>query len=70
MLMGQRIQARLEKYGSAKVIEVEYALNEATQQGLVGVETRLVPVDAPPWLQLNAVRTPVSAPKSKFEPLD
>jgi hypothetical protein len=68
--MGQRLQAQLEKYGNAKVVEVEHALNEAAQQDLVGVEIRLVPVDAPPWLHLNAVRTPVIAPKPKFEPLD
>jgi len=68
--MGQRLQQQLEKYGSAKVVEVEHALNEAAQQDLIGVETRLVSVDAPPWLHLNAVRTPVIAPKPTFEPLN
>jgi hypothetical protein len=68
--MGQRLQQQLEKYGNAKVVEVEHALNEAAQQDLIGVETRLVSVDAPPWLRLNAVRTPVIAPKPTFEPLD
>jgi hypothetical protein len=67
---GQRLQEQLEKYGNAKVVDVEAALNEAAQQNLVGVETRLVSVDAPPWLHLNAVRTPVIAPKPTFEPLD
>ncbi len=67
---GQRLQEQLEKYGNAKVLDVEYALNEAAQQDLVGVETRLVSVDAPPWLHLNAARTPVIAPKPTFGPLD
>lgn len=67
---GQRLQHQLEKYGNAAVLDVEEALNEAAQQDLVGVETRLVPVDAPSWLHLNAARTPVIAPKPTFEPLD
>jgi hypothetical protein len=68
--MGQRLQAQLEKFGNAKVVEVEHALNEAAQQNLVNVSTRLVPVDAPNWLHLNAARIPVIAPKPTFEPLD
>lgn len=68
--MGQRLQQQLEKFGSAKVVEVEHALNDAAQQDLVGIETRLVSVDAPQWLHLNAARTPVIAPKPAFEPLD
>lgn len=39
-----------------------------TVSGLV--EIRLVSVDAPSWLHLNAARTPVIAPKPTFEPLD
>ncbi|MFD4171535.1 hypothetical protein ACFWSB_28065, partial [Streptomyces albidoflavus] len=62
--MGQRLQQQLEKYGNVKVVEVEHALNKAAQQDLVGVETRLVSVDAPSWLHLNAARTPVIAPRS------
>lgn len=68
--MGQRLQQQLENYGNAKVLEVEYALNEAAQQDLIDVDTRLVSVDAPPWLHLNAARTPVIAPKPTFAPLD
>jgi hypothetical protein len=68
--MGQRLQQQLEKYGSVKVVEVEHALNEAAQQDLIGIETRLVSVDAPPWLHLNAARTQVIAPKPNFAPLD
>jgi hypothetical protein len=67
--MGQRLQQQLEKYGSVKVVEIEHALNEAAQQDLVGIERRLVSVDAPPWLHLNAARTPVIAPKPTFERL-
>jgi hypothetical protein len=68
--MGQRLQGQLEKYAKAKVIDVEGALNEAAQQDLVTVKNRLVSVDAPPWLHLNAARAPVIAPKPAFEPLD
>ena len=66
----QRLQQQLEKYGTARVVEVEDALNEAAQQHLLTVEHRLVPVDAPPWLHLNAARTPVIAPKPRFDSLD
>lgn len=68
--MGQRLQEQLEKYPTAKVVEIEHALNEAAQQDLVGVEKRLVSVDAPPWLHLNAARVATIAPKPRFEPLD
>jgi hypothetical protein len=67
---GQTVQHQLEKYGGATVVEVEDALNDAAQQDLIGVEHRLVRVDAPPWLHLNPVLTPVIAPKPTFEPLD
>lgn len=65
----QRVQEQLEKYPTAKVIEIEHALDEAAQQDLVGIAHRLVSVEAPPWLHLNQVRTPVLAPKPKFEVL-
>ncbi|MBK0419921.1 hypothetical protein JD276_12855 [Leucobacter sp. CSA1] len=68
--MGRRLQEQLEKYPTAKVVDIEYALNEAAQQQLVGVERRLVSVDAPGWLHLNASRVPAVAPKPYFEPLD
>lgn len=67
--MGRRLQEQLEKYPTAKVIDIENALDEAAQQGLVGVEHQLVSVDAPDWLHLNEARMPVIAPKPKFEPL-
>ena len=68
--MGQRLQKQLERYGTAKVREVEDALNKAAQQDLLRVKHRLVSVDAPPWLHLNAARTPVLAPKPRFELLE
>ena len=68
--LGQKIQHQLERFGSVRVIEVEQALNEAAQQDLITVERRLVSVEAPPWLHVNAARTPVIAPKPIFEPLD
>lgn len=68
--MGQRITDQLIKYGNVKVVEIEHALNDAAQQDLVDVENKLISVDAPPWLHLNATRTPVLAPKPMFEALD
>jgi hypothetical protein len=56
--LGQKIQAQLVEYGSVEVVETEHALNEAARQDLVGIENRLVPVAALPWLHLNAARTP------------
>jgi hypothetical protein len=67
---GQRLQAQLERYPTAKVVEIEDALNEAAQQDLVAVEHTLVSVQAPEWLHINETRTPVIAAKPSFEPLD
>jgi hypothetical protein len=67
----QRVQEQLEKYGTAKVLDIEASLNEAAQQELIAVEHRLVSVEAPAWLHLpERKKTPVIAPKPKFEPLD
>jgi hypothetical protein len=66
----ERVQAQLEKFPTAKVIDIEGALNEAAQQSLIGVENRLVAVEAPPWLHIVEHRTPVLAPKPSFERLD
>jgi hypothetical protein len=68
--VGQRLQAQLERFGNVKVVDVTEALNEAAQQDLVGVEQRLVSVDAPSWLTLGAAQAPVIAPKPTFESLD
>lgn len=53
-----------------KVLEVEHALDEAAQQGLVDVEEKLLSVQAPPWLHMSEMQTPVIAPKPKFVSLD
>ena len=66
----QRVQQQLEKYPTAKVLEIEHALDEAAQQDLVTVDKRLVSVEAPPWLHMNEALTPVIAPKPRFERLD
>ncbi len=68
--MGQRLQAQLEKYATAKVVDIENALNDAAQQDLVGVERKLVSVDPPPWLHVNPARASLVAPKPIFEKLD
>ena len=67
---GERLQAQLEKYPTAKVVDIEAALDEAAQQNLVSIEHKLVSVEAPPWLHIRETRTPVLAPKPRFEPLD
>ena len=67
---GQRLQAQLEKFPTAKVVDVENALDEAAQQNLVAVQHQLVSVEAPAWLHINETRTPVIAPRPRFEPLD
>ena len=66
----QRIQAQLEKYPTAKIVDIEDALNDAAQQHLIGIETRLVKVEAPPWLHLVEKRPQVLAPRPSFEKLD
>lgn len=51
---------------TANVVEIEDVLNDAAQQNLVGVQHRLVSVDAPSWLRLNSAVAPVIAPKPSF----
>ncbi|SCD32700.1 Integrase core domain-containing protein [Streptomyces sp. BpilaLS-43] len=67
---GQRVAEQLGKYPTAKVIDIENALNEAAQQQLLEVKHQLVSVEAPEWLHINEMRTPVIAPRPQFEPLD
>jgi hypothetical protein len=67
---GIRLQSQLEKYPTAKVVDIEHALNEAAQQDLVAVKHALVSVEAPPWLHINEKRLPVIAPRPRFERLD
>lgn len=70
--MGVQVQKQLESFGSRKVVDIQDGLNEAAQQDLVGVEERLISVDAPPWLHLGSPATPpmVVAPKPSFTKLD
>jgi hypothetical protein len=67
---GERLQGQMEKYPTAKVLEIEAALNDAAQQNLIGIEHKLLSVEAPPWLHINEQRTSVIAPKPVFENLD
>lgn len=66
----QMMVDQLLKYPTAKVIDIENALDEAAQQGLVLVEHELLSVAAPEWLHMNEMRTQVIAPKPSFRPLD
>jgi hypothetical protein len=65
----QRVQAQLEKYPTAKVVEIEGALNQAAQKDLIDVERQLVSVHAPAWLHMAEKPTPIIAPKPKFKKL-
>ncbi|WP_176113970.1 hypothetical protein [Burkholderia cepacia] len=66
---GERVQLQLEKYPTATVLDIEGALNEAAQQDLIGVSTKLVGVNAPDWLHIKAKSPKVIAPKPSFERL-
>lgn len=65
----QLMVEQLLKYPTAKVVDIENALDEAAQQGLISVEHELLSVAAPEWLHINELRTPVIAPKPSFRPL-
>jgi hypothetical protein len=59
---------QLEKYPTAKVADIESALDEAAQQDLITAEHRLLTVEPPSWLHLPERRhAQVVAPKPKFE---
>lgn len=66
----QRVQKQLEKYQTAKVVDLIESLNEAAQANLIKVEQKLLSVEAPPWLHINETRMPVIAPRPSFERLD
>lgn len=66
----RRIQEQLEKMGEATVLEIENALNDASQPNLITVEDRLVPVQAPPWLHLPKVAPQILAPRPRFLAVD
>ena len=65
-----KVQEQLEKYPDAKVVEIEAALDDAAQQGLVTVEHRLVRVNAPEWLHIKTMGPKLISPKPKFVKLD
>lgn len=66
----QKIQGQLEKFATVPVLEILDALNNAAQQNLINVDKKLMSVEAPTWLSINEVRTPVVAPRPSFEKLD
>lgn len=66
----QRLQAQLERYGAATVIDVVDALNEAAQQDLITATHKLLSVEAPAWMQIIERETAVIAPRPHFERLD
>jgi hypothetical protein len=66
----QRVQEQLERYPSARVIEIEGALNEAAQQDLVLSTHQLISVNAPEWLHIRQLAAKVISPKPKFVKLD
>lgn len=66
----QRIQEQLERHPTARVVDIEGALNEAAQQDLVNIDYKLLSVEAPDWLHLPEKSIPIIAPKPTFESLD
>jgi len=66
----RRVQEQLEKYPTARVIEIEAALNDAAQQDLVSTSKKLVGVNAPAWLHIKKMVPNIIAPKPSFEKLD
>jgi hypothetical protein len=66
----QVLQAQLEKYGPVTVLDIEDALDEAAQQNLISVESKLLSVGAPSWLHLPEAGPRVLAPKPSFLKLD
>ncbi|MGJ5076646.1 hypothetical protein [Bradyrhizobium sp. SZCCHNRI1009] len=67
---GQRVQEQIEKYPDALVLDVEDALNEASQQNLVKESHVLMGVNAPNWLHVKQKAISVISPKPKFIKLD
>lgn len=66
----QRVQQQLEKYPTARVVDIEGALDEASQHDLIDVKHQLVSVKPPSWLHMSEKPTAVIAPLPKFEKLD
>lgn len=66
----QRLQAQLERYPDAPVLEIEAALDEAAQQKLVSTSSTLIGVNAPDWLHMKQLAPTIITAKPKFEKLD
>lgn len=62
----QRLMDQLIKFEGAKVLEIEDALNHAAQQDLVGIQSRLVGVNAPDWLHMKQLAPKIISPKPSF----
>jgi hypothetical protein len=66
----EKVQKQLEKYPTALALEIENALDEAAQQNLIAVHSKLVSVNAPDWLHIKKMAPRIISPKPKFEKLD
>jgi hypothetical protein len=65
-----RAQEQIEKYPDASAVDIEGALDEAAQQGLVTSAEKLVGVNAPNWLHMKTLAPKLISPKPKFHKLD
>ena len=66
----QKVQLQIEKYGDAKVLEIEAALDEAAQQRLITTQDQLVSVNAPGWLHVKELAPRIIAAKPRFDKID
>jgi hypothetical protein len=66
----QKLQEQLEKYPDATVLDVEDALNQASQHSFVTETHRLISVNAPDWLHIKQKAPKLFSPKPKFVKLD
>ena len=66
----QKVQSQMEKFGSAPVLEIKSALDEAAQQRLITTQDQLVSVNAPNWLHLKQLAPRIITAKPKFEKLE
>lgn len=66
----QRLQEQLERYPDAKVVDIEDALNDASQHAFVTETHRLISVNAPDWLHIKQKAPKLFSPKPKFVKLD
>ncbi|MDP1028279.1 hypothetical protein Q5H91_13725 [Sphingomonas sp. KR1UV-12] len=62
----QRLLDQMMKFEGAKVLEIENALDAAAQQDLIGIDNRLVGVNAPDWLHIKQLAPKIISPKPSF----